>query len=99
MSLADRTEQDHHVFSPLVKPEPSHTILEPAASPPATSHKGDIGAYIGSISCLSDADKYALIVDPCVPPTKSNSGIFPLRRLPISSSAGDSLHQGKGVDR
>ena len=35
-------------------------------------HKGDIGVNIGSLTRLSGADKYALLVDLYVPPTSFN---------------------------
>ena len=36
-------------------------------------NKGDVGVQIGSIKGMSDADKYALIQDPYVPPIDMSS--------------------------
>ena len=58
-SLADSGQAD---------PSPSTSGLSSIGHMP----KGDIGVNIGSLTLLSDADKYALLVDPYVPPT-----IFP----------------------
>ena len=58
--------------------EPSHSrtpsLTDPGPSPRlySTARKGDIGANIDRVARLSDADKYALIVDPYVPPTNFN---------------------------
>ena len=63
-----------------IEPSTSPSLADSGQADPLPStsglssigRKGDIGVNIGSLTRLSDADKYALLVDPYVPPTSFN---------------------------
>ena len=83
MSSTEHSEDERLQFPfRAIEPSTSPSLTDSGQADPSPStsglsstghmHKGDIGVNIGSLTRLSDADKYALLVDPYVPPTRFN---------------------------